>query len=179
MPDHLSAAFVGGGSEWFVEVQFEDKSHLYLGGWIPSEGSNSDTWKTHYVRLERNMNHMKDLTPSVTESRKRISVLLRNLSNFARRFDYSKNWVDNFDNSLMTLEEFEPQVNDDFIPSGIYSKDARQLIETAFRSWVFGGMGSWNDLAFSGDDQERYSKLTKELYEAVCGAIVSGVNSYE
>ena len=178
LPDHLSAAFVGGGSEWFVEVQFEDKSHLYMGGWTPAEGSVSDPWKTHYVRLERDMEHLEDKTPTVPESREQFDRVLRNLSEFAGRFDHTQNWVNNFNNALKALEEFEPQDSDEFIPPGIYSKEAHQLIETAFRSWVFGGMASWNDLAFSGVDQELYTSLSEDLYSTLCQAIVSGVNSY-
>ena len=178
LPDHISAAFVGGGSRWFVEVQFDDKSHLYLGGWVPTEGPVSDSWKTHFVRLELDLNHLEYPATTVTESREKIARVLRPLIDFTKRFEHIKNWADNFDNSLKTLTEFEPQASDDFIPSGIYSKEARQLIETAFRSWVFGGMGSWNDLAFNGEDHEQYGVLTGKLYEAVCIAIVSGVNSY-
>jgi len=176
LPDHISSAFVGGGSQWFVEVQYEDKSHLYLSGWVPSEGSVSH--KTHYVLLERNLSHLDDLAPSVSESRAQLGKVLEDLSAFAERFDYTQNWVDNFNNSLKTLKEFDPK-SDDFIPSSIYSKEARQLIETAFRSsGIFGGMGSWNDLAFNGEDQEGYTSLSEELYSTICQAIVSGVNSY-
>ncbi len=177
LPDHICSAFVGGGSQWFVEVQYEEKSHLYLSGWVPSEGSVSH--KTHCVLLERDLDHLEDLAPSVSASRKQIEKALRDLSEFAGRFDNTQNWAENFNNSLKTLTEFGSQKSDDFIPSGIYSKDARQLIETAFSSsGVFGGMGSWNDLAFSGEDQERYTALSADLYSTLCQAIVSGVNSY-
>ena len=177
LPDHISSAFVEGGSQWFVEVQYKDKSHLYLSGWVPSEGSVSH--KTHCVLLERDLDHLEDLAPSVSESRTQIGKVLENLSEFAGRFDHTQNWADNFNNSLKTLNDFEPIESDDFIPSGIYSRDTRQLIETAFRSsGVFGGMGSWNDLAFSGADQEQYTAFSKELYSTLCQAIVSGVNSY-
>ena len=173
LPDHISSAFVGGESQWFVEVQFEDKSHLYLS----TQGSVSH--KDHYVLLERDLDHLENLAPSVSESRKQIGKVLVDLSKFAGRFDHTQNWASNFNNSLKTLKEFEPEDSDDFIPSGIYSKEARQLIETAFRSsGVFGGMGSWNDLAFSGEDQEQYTALSEELYSTLCQAIVSGVNSY-
>jgi len=105
--------------------------------------------------------------------------VLQELAEFAGKFDYSKHWVANFNYSLKALNEFEPEDSDDLIPAGIYSKEARQLIETAFRSsGVFGGMGSWNDLVFSGADQEYYTSLSAELYSTLCQAIVSGVNSY-
>jgi len=107
LPDHISSAFVGGGSQWFVEVQYEDKSHLYLSGWVPSEGLVSH--KTHYVLLERNLNHLDDLAPPVSESREQFGKVLGNLSEFAARFDHTQNWASNFSNSLKTLKEFEPQ----------------------------------------------------------------------
>ena len=173
LPDHISSAFVGGGSQWFVEVQFEDKSHLYLS----AEGSVSH--KDHYVLLERDLDHLENLAPSVSESRKQIGKVLENLSMFAGRFDHTQNWAENFNNSLESLNEFEPEDSEDFIPSGIYSKEARQLIESVLRSsGVFGGMGSWNDLAFSGENQGQYTALSEELYSTLCQAIVSGVNSY-
>jgi len=178
LPDYISAAFIGGGSHWLVEVQFETSSDLYLSEWTPSEDVGLDRMKTHYVRLEHDMTHLDDSSLSVTKSREELSTVLEDLCEFAGKFDYSQHWVENFNNSKKMMKEFEPQSSDEFLPSGIFSKEARQLIAGAFASWVFGGMGSWNDLAFSGEDQERYTSLSDKLYSTLCQAIVSGVNSY-
>lgn len=174
LPDHISVAFAGGGSHWFVEVQYEEKSHLYSSELI--SGTHSSL-KKPIVLLERDLDYLED-SSSVSDAREKLGQVLNNLISFAQRFENTQHWAKNFTISRKTLTEFEPQKSDDFIPYDVYSKDARQLIETAFRSWVFGGMGSWIDLAFSGTDQDTYTTLSQELYKAVCNAIVSGVNSY-
>ena len=178
LPDHISAAFVGGGSRWFIEVQFEERSDLYLSDWVPPIDSGMDTRKTHYVRVEQDTNHLEEMSLSVADSREYLQSILEELSKFAGEFEHSKHWASNFESSLATLREFEPQVADEFLPADIYSKEAHQLIMGAFGSWVFGGMGSWNDMAFNGTDQERYESLSEKLYSTICKAIVSGVNSY-
>ncbi|MBE0527415.1 MAG: hypothetical protein IH631_10760 [Candidatus Thorarchaeota archaeon] len=117
-------------------------------------------------------------SPSVAESREQLQTVLQQLSKLAGKFEFSKHWVSNFEIPLTTLREFEPKVVDEFLPAGIYSKEAHQLIVAAFGSWVFGGMGSWNDLVFSGDSQDLYTSLSDNLYSTICKAIVSAVNSY-
>ena len=178
LPDHISVAFLGGGSHWLIEVQCEGTSELYFSNWIPPLNSGMDTRKAHYVRIEKNMSHLRETSPSINDSRKRLQTILEKLSEFAGKFEHSKHWVSNFESSLTTLLEFIPQADDEFLPAGIYSKDAHQLIIGAFASWVFGGMGSWNDLVFNEADQEHYEALSENLYSAICEAIVSGVNSY-
>ncbi len=179
LPDHISTAFVGGGSQWLIEVQFETTSDLYLSEWYGTKEMGLDTRKTHCVRFNPDMTHLDDVSDSVKKLRENLGKVLQELTEFAGKFDYAKHWVANFNYALSTLKGFEPQKTDELIPAGIYSNEARQLIEAAFRSsGVFGGMGSWNDLAFSGNDQEYYTSLSAELYLTLCQAIVSGVNSY-
>jgi hypothetical protein len=104
--------------------------------------------------------------------------VLKQISDFASKFDYTKHWSDNFEVARKILFDFEPVESDEFIPYGLYENESRQLIEAAFNSWVFGGMGSWDDLAFSGDDQDEYQFLSQDLYDAICTSFVSAVNSY-
>jgi hypothetical protein len=178
MPDHISTAFVGGGSHWLIEVQFENHSDLYLSEWIPSDDWQLDTRKTHYVRFETSIPHLEEILTPVDQARKELGDLLRDLSEFAAKFEHSASWADYFDNSRKTLNDFEHQSSDDFLPAGIYSKEAHHLIQAGFGSWCFGGMGSWNDLSFSGEDQKRYHQLSEKLYTTLCGSLVAGVNSY-
>lgn len=55
--------------------------------------------------------------------------------------------------------------------------EAIQLLSAAQSSWVFGGMGSWNDLGFEGEDQATYESLSEELYGTVNRAIVAATNA--
>jgi hypothetical protein len=61
------------------------------------------------------------------------------------------------------------------------SLEAKQLLGAVQTAWVFGGMGTWNDLGFEGDDRREYDALSGELFlllnQAICGAVntTSGV----
>ena len=172
LPDHIAAAFVGGGGSWLLEVQFEEESHIYV------RQSETGSFKDHFIIAEENWGHIEQNYSSIEDARKRLNRVLKQISDFASKFDYTKHWSDNFETSRKVLYDFEPKEADEFIPYGLYTKEARQLIEAAFSSWVFGGMGSWNDQAFSGEDHDEYGFLSSDLYDAICRAIVSGVNSY-
>jgi hypothetical protein len=48
------------------------------------------------------------------------------------------------------------------------------------QSYVFGGMGSWNDMGFQKPEtQKEYERVSKELYEAVKFATTMASNSFE
>jgi len=179
LPDHISSAFVGGGSQWFIEVQFDSTSDLYLSGWAPSDNMGIGRGKTHYLRFNRDMTHLDDPSLSVSDAREKLRTILGELAEFSRRFEHVKHWANNFKNALNTLDKFEPTAEDEFLPARIYPKEARQLIEAAFASWVFGGMGSWNDMAhmaMSADNHKSHAQLSEELYSAICDAVVAAVN---
>src|SRR4051794_9885463 len=44
-------------------------------------------------------------------------------------------------------------------------------------SWVFGGMGSWNDLSFQGPVREQYGRVSEDLYIAALDAQVAATNA--
>lgn len=65
----------------------------------------------------------------------------------------------------------------DLLPSRGYGEAAERLVAMASQAWVFGGMGSWNDLGFpDAAENDRYQAVTARLYEAVLGSIVAAVN---
>lgn len=170
LPDHITAAFVGGGSQWFIEVKYEGGSHLFL-----YQENGSGGLKDQLILLDREfMNQIP--TPTVEDSRRQLSRVLASLIDLAKAHEQANHWASIFGSALDTLNTSNPYTSD-FLPYGIYSLESHQLLETAFRSWVFGGMGSWNDMAFENRDQDKYLALTDELYTAICNALVAGVNS--
>jgi hypothetical protein len=65
------------------------------------------------------------------------------------------------------------------IPTDNYSLIATQLLFAAGKAWVFGAMGSWNDLSFSDEAaRQPYEKLSYDLYDCICVSILAAVNSY-
>jgi hypothetical protein len=53
----------------------------------------------------------------------------------------------------------------------------KNLLASAQAAWVFGGMGSWNDLGFDGNDQQEYTALSDELFLLLNQAIGATVNT--
>ena len=54
---------------------------------------------------------------------------------------------------------------------------AQQLAAMAARAWVFGGMGSWNDLGFELRAVEaEYDEVSRNLYAAVLLALLASAN---
>jgi hypothetical protein len=45
------------------------------------------------------------------------------------------------------------------------------------KAWVFGGMGSWNDLVFSGATLREYQLISEAVYRACCRALEDCANS--
>ena len=73
----------------------------------------------------------------------------------------------------------DPPYHGDMLPQTGYPLEARQLLAMATRSWVFGGMGSWNDAGFSDEDvQAHYQEITKRLYRAVLDGIRTAANAF-
>ncbi len=47
----------------------------------------------------------------------------------------------------------------------------------AQKAWVFGGMGSWNDLWFEGEAQGEYDRVSDRLFQTVNEAIRAAANT--
>jgi hypothetical protein len=67
----------------------------------------------------------------------------------------------------------------DILPASGYQLEARQLIAGCTHAWVFGGMGSWNNLGFSDKAlQVEYNRLSDDLYDCVKLASAAATNSF-
>lgn len=66
----------------------------------------------------------------------------------------------------------------DLFPDGWGRADSRRLADMAAAAWVFGGMGSWNDLGFAEPDrQAEYEQISRQLYAAIMRACVAAANA--
>jgi len=86
------------------------------------------------------------------------------------------------DGLLIRMKADEPvsQIDEkDWLPGIGHSLAARQIYAAACQSWVFGGMGSWNDLVFQDPiENSEYEDLSRQLYEAINSGIELSVNSF-
>jgi hypothetical protein len=65
----------------------------------------------------------------------------------------------------------------DLAPAGVLSSQALQILHACQHGWVFGGMGSWNDMGFDGDEGKAYDRVSERLFKAINAAIAAAANS--
>ena len=115
--------------------------------------------------------------PEISVAKKRLKqAVLR-----ARDFAFRKRWIKKFTESLESLESSAPTLPyPDMLPSSGFPLEARQLLASAAKAYLFGGMGSWYDMTFPNNPEtaKRYEEITKELDEAIQFAIATASNSF-
>jgi hypothetical protein len=114
----------------------------------------------------------------VPAARAALASALEAVQDFAERQDL-RHWSRHFRRCLLRLS-LEPQPLDDvteLLLLNALPTPAVQLAACARAADVFGGMGTWNDLAFSGPEQDTYQALSERLFHAVRAALRVSLNS--
>ena len=177
VPAHVASAFASGG-HWGT-ILTDDKTHtLWRAEWTVGDRKaavDSKIWDVHYREFPVVPAANGD---SISDASVSLGRLLQTADDFARdaALDSWRSW---FQSARQKLESESAafEYHSDMLPSTGYAPEARALLSAAERAWVFGGMGSWNDLGFPELElQERYDSLTPKLYEAVLKAIAAAVN---
>jgi hypothetical protein len=180
LKDYMAAGFVGGGGQWLIESVYSDYSDFWSGQWRVENRSDPDSkiWLVSYEAISRR-NEVDEpqfiLSKSLTLENK-----IKEIEAFARENNLNS-WVDWFATALNTFESNKPYedfYHPDMVVLKNYPLQTQQMIFGACKAWVFGGMGSWNDIGGFNDKEknDRYYKLTEELYDEVIFALVNGIN---
>ena len=180
--DHQLAAFVGGGGLWLIEAIYNTYSNFWANRWQVTNQNDPDKkiWTVNYA-LTSHKEKSINLQINPEKIKVQLQKTLTEIAEFASRQNL-KIWKEKFEKAIEALNSQAP--NEDFyhknlIPADNYSLTARQVLFAAGMSWVFGGMGSWNDLGFQEQDtNDMYNKLSEQLYNDIIYAVISATNSY-
>ncbi|MFX0100095.1 MAG: hypothetical protein ACFFCS_10985 [Candidatus Hodarchaeota archaeon] len=168
LPDHVSAAFVGGGSMLAIEALHGARSDVYVeGSRAPTSSKNLGL---HYLLVEKDVEPVEDAGITVDQTIDKLGTILEKLENFAREHERIEHWAQNFQSARKLLSGEVPKYYDELFPLGLLPEKNRQLIAGALGSWVFGGMGSWNDDGF-GEGAELGTDLYKAIHDGVSAAV--------
>jgi len=179
--DRMSAGFIGGGRIWLMEVVLpKDQSEYWLAQWRPGNTNSPQrrVWKVAYVRVGRGTT--PDVKrPDVTDVIAQLVRSLREIHTFAQRQGVREftRW---FEEALDTIDSKGTRFHGyhrDLAPKGLLSGQAATVLDACQRAWVFGGMGSWNDMTFDGDARIEYERVSEQLFESVNQAIAAGTNT--
>jgi len=182
-PDYKLAGFVGGGGTWHIASSFSSYADYWLGRWQVTNQKARDNkiWKVTYGRVAAKEKLPKLQTNSLSTYRDKLEHVLKQIEAFALRHNLEF-WADYFRKGLEAMTSTAPinqTYHKDLLPNTGYSLEAKQLIAAAGQAWVFGGMGSWNDLSFDDmTENKEYERLSEELYAAINLCVEESVNSY-
>lgn len=181
-PEHMTAGFVGGGRQIFIAAVYDKRSEEYWANrWAVSNPDAPDQkiWSVKYETVE-----LKDPGQVVMELaniKETFYNTLRDIADFAGSNE-EPFWKDRFVKAQLILDSNEPEkqyCHQDLLPPDTYSLLARQVLFAAGEAWVFGGMGSWNDMGFPDKEtNELYERLSRQLYMDINNAIIAAVNSF-
>jgi hypothetical protein len=169
---HALAAFANAG-QWGLAVETPEDAQVWRATWTVADRDAPDR-RIWVVRYDGTRTASFDIQrPDLAQAQDDLSQALHAVKDFAEERAGLDNWVDWFSRALNGGDELA--YHTDMLPD-LFDPSARTLIAMASRAWVFGGMGSWNDISLEGD-VERYKRLTRRLYDAVLTAFLAGVNS--
>jgi hypothetical protein len=172
--DRNSSAFVGGGRIWRIEaVRKGSSSEFWLGKWEVGDRNAHDRriWRITYGLDEVSVTGPMPLR-LLEEIIADLRASLIEIRAFAAQNNRA-NFTPSFDQALESLENPEADIGfhkDLFIP-GTLAASAESLLKAAQSAWVFGGMGSWNDMGFSGDLQSEYERVSDMLFNLLNVAV--------
>jgi hypothetical protein len=179
--DRMLVGFVGGGGRWLIEAIGDRGSDYWEGRWEVGDQERKDQriWRVTYGRIATSQPFADLPTIDLITLSHELAANLKAIAKFARKHDLN-GFADAFDAGLAQLSSDAPLASvyhKDLAPHHAVTLPAARLLGAAQAAWVFGGMGSWNDLGFEGDDQALYERLSEGLYRLLNGAIVAGANA--
>lgn len=171
---HMLAGFANAGRQSMLAVGGRQPEE-WRGAWSVGAPHAPDRriWSVRYEGA------YADAVPphgaSLAEAGERLAEALGAARSFAVRHGLPE-WADWFGRALAS--DGNIPFHADMLPPG-WPEGHRQLGATAAQAWVFGGMGSWNDLAFADPGVEaEYGEMSRCLYAAVLAAFAVSVNGH-
>ncbi|MRS02446.1 hypothetical protein EG832_04350 [bacterium] len=179
LAEHIAVAFAG-GVPIAIQVDLPEGYELWYPLW-KTGGKPQKPWFVEYRGLKFGYSHAAEQM-RMEDVKVRLHNAIVGTEQFARRPEVNLGeWADTFASALTLLNSENPTApyHPDILPEAGFSLAARQILSAAARAYVFGGMGSWNDLGFKQPEvQKEYHEVTKTLYLAVKMSLLMASNSF-
>jgi len=175
--DRMTAGFVGGGARWIIEAVRDGGSDLWEGGDRFAEPKTRQPWTAGYTRIATGWTRPREPMRPMADAIRALDETLEKIAAFART--HADNFVQAFETAREALRDPQAKIvrSDELLPFAALSTEASQLWAAAESAWVFGGMGSWNDMGFDGDDGKLYDQLSSTLFNLLNEAMTLVANS--
>jgi hypothetical protein len=180
--EHKLAGMVGGGGTWMIETIYRRHSNYWFNRWevTNKEDPKGKIWSVSYGMIDK-AQPTTDTQPDIREVHSLLDQALAAIADFADRQQLPE-WAKVFKKARAILSNDLPEsayYRQDLLVDKHYSLIARQVLSAAGTAWVFGGMGSWNDLGFNTvEENKTYNEVSAGLYAAINQSILAVANSY-
>ena len=161
---------------FYIEALYSDHSDYWVSKWEVVELGVS--WSITYRRM--NLNGLDQYAGSIDDIKKEFLKAIGGVKKVAAKTN-TQGFLKTFEEAEKELGSINPTFegyDSDLILRKNYSLEALQLIAAAAKAWVFGGMGNWSDNYYGKELDEEHHRVTKILFDAVCRALICGVNSF-
>ncbi|WP_370091905.1 hypothetical protein [Streptacidiphilus sp. MAP12-20] len=175
---HVAAAFAGGLQAGLLTTGPKG-NQLWRASWKAGDPAAADrrVWDIDYHCDEVTFTPDPFRIP-VADAKGALDSALEAVAQFSQLYEL-RPWDSVFAKAraLLGADTFEDLYHQDLFPEGRYDLASRQLAAAAQSSWVFGGMGSWNDLGFADAEiHTEYERLSRELFAAVTQGCIAAAN---
>ncbi|MCW3848291.1 hypothetical protein OF829_13680 [Sphingomonas sp. LB-2] len=175
--DRESVGFTGGGPVCLASIIGTEAESSY-GGWEVTRENDPERriWSVIYRNVPVAIPDIP--TRSDGSVRDRLQAAIEDAAQFSD--DHGMGFTETLQTARAALDGPDPLAGfyfADMIPEALMPLTWRQLFACAGKAWVFGGMGSWNDVWFEGEDQARYQALSDALFSAVIDTLAIATNA--
>jgi hypothetical protein len=186
--DWKTAGFVGGDGRWFIEAKKDNGSDWYDSKWEVTDVNNTEQkiWTVTFSRTTQNYNSNIGYSTNLKFNKEKLRNWLIDIRKFSEENNIGEYFINIFDKGLAFLEAEDPtknlEINNLFLRNNL-NLDAIRLLTACDISWIFGGMGSWNDRAFwngrifTSEEEKKYEQVSEGLFQEICMSIVCAVNT--
>jgi hypothetical protein len=175
--DRESVGFANGGPIFLAQI-VAPNLESWQGNWEVTDKDRDDQriWSVTY----RNVANIADPPPSypLSEVRDALTEALEEAAKFSSA--HNMGFTASFTAAQKALSDRTPLegfYHADMVPDGLLALEHLQIFASAAKAWVFGGMGSWNDIWFEGADQLIYQELSDRLFSAIVNGLVQATNA--
>lgn len=175
--ERLLVGMVGGGPRWLVETVYPERSELWEGFDRIGDQKAPDQkiWLSAYVLLGEAASAERADTDIVSASIDLRDALI-SIEDIARAMP-GQRFAGVFADARATLDGQDLPYPLDFLNFTFVAPDARRLLNATGKAWVFGAMGSWNDVVPDAALKQRYDSASQTLFAALQRAVLVVANS--
>lgn len=175
LPPRIAASFAGTGDFQIYATGADGIVRRWASRWQVWDQNAPRIWRVTYGLIGEGAAESRHV--SLADGHARLSAALHAASDFAAS-NGQLGFAEQFRDALARFDTGEgPESRPDLVPEGVLSNEAVAVLAACQTAWVFGGMGSWNDLFFDGEVGVRYEEVSDRLFEAVMDAIEAAANS--